>query len=207
MVNDERDERFAGEIGGVLRAGPASTAAARARIMDAVRAEPRPRREGRVAVFGRRIVRHPGLALLAAASIAAFIALGRAVRVEGPVPPIPGAGVQRAATQERAMHAPVVPAAGGPAAGGSAVPVQFVLVDPKARKVSIVGDFNDWDPAATPLDSSKGVWTAEVELPTGPQSYAFVVDGSKWIADPGAPRAPADELSAGYSMIVVGAKQ
>ena len=207
MVNDERQERFAAEIGGALRRGPASSAAARARIMAAVRAEQPPVRAPRSLLVVGRVARHPGLALLAAAAIALIIALGRAVRVDGPVAPIPGVSSQPAGAQASAPGGEILPASGKPASGETVVPVQFVLVEPRAKKVSVVGDFNDWNPGATPLDSSKGVWTAEVELPAGPQSYAFVVDGSRWIADPGAPRAPADELSAGYSMIVVGAKQ
>ena len=209
MVSEDRDARFGDEIGVVLRAGPPSTAAARGRIMDAVRAEPRPERPPRILALGRSLTRHPGLGLLAAASVAAVIALTRAMSVEGTPAPIPGtggAGAPRVAAEQAAPE-PVAPAAGRPAMEDAIVPVQFVLVEPKAKQVSVVGDFNDWDPAATPLEPSAGVWTAEVELPSGPQSYAFVLDGARWIADPGAPRAPADELSSGYSMIVVGGKQ
>ena len=34
--------------------------------------------------------------------------------------------------------------------------IQFVLVAPEAASVSVVGDFNDWDLAATPLVQSQG---------------------------------------------------
>jgi hypothetical protein len=211
MAIEDRETRFGDEIGRVLRGGPSSTTDARARIMDAVRVEPRPRRPARIVALGRGMARHPGLGLLAAASVAAVIALTRTVSVEGTPEPIPGVGATRASAPRVAAElpgpGPVTPAAGRTVAEDAIVPVQFVLVQPKAKRVSVVGDFNDWDPAATPLESSAGVWTAEVGLPTGPQSYAFVVDESRWIADPGAPRAPADELSSGYSMIVVGGKQ
>jgi len=32
-----------------------------------------------------------------------------------------------------------------------------------------------------------GVWTATLTLPAGQHQYAFVVDGARWVPDPGAP--------------------
>lgn len=76
---------------------------------------------------------------------------------------------------------PVVPA--------SMVTVRFVLVAPDAHNVSLAGTFNQWDPRATPLVRSGpgGVWTATLQLPAGQHQYAFVVDGERWVPDPGAP--------------------
>jgi len=31
------------------------------------------------------------------------------------------------------------------------------------------------------------VWTATLTLPVGQHQYAFVVDGQRWVPDPGAP--------------------
>src|SRR5688572_7880761 len=48
-----------------------------------------------------------------------------------------------------------------PWSGGSdsaANPFQFVLVAPQASSVSLVGDFNDWDPARSPMQTAQGVW-------------------------------------------------
>src|ERR1043166_880584 len=36
--------------------------------------------------------------------------------------------------------------------------LQFVLVAPQAASVSLVGDFNDWDPARAPMQTAQGVW-------------------------------------------------
>ncbi len=61
----------------------------------------------------------------------------------------------------------------------------FVHPAPEARHVGIVGDFNDWDPAATPmrLDENLGIWQACVPVGPGKYHYRLVVDG-KWVRDP-----------------------
>lgn len=69
------------------------------------------------------------------------------------------------------------------------VTVRFVLVAPEARAVSLAGTFNQWDAHATPLvrTGANGTWTATLTLPAGQHQYAFVVDGVRWVPDPGAP--------------------
>ena len=69
------------------------------------------------------------------------------------------------------------------------VTVRFVLAAPDAHEVSLAGTFNRWDAHATPLVRSgpTGVWTATLTLPAGQHQYAFVVDGVRWVPDPGAP--------------------
>ncbi len=85
--------------------------------------------------------------------------------------------------------------------------VPFVVYAPGARSVALVGDFNDWDKAATPLrpTGSTGAWVVTVALPPGRYRYAFVVDGTRWLADPGAPRAPDDDFGTPNSVLTVGA--
>src|SRR5881628_1011580 len=49
-------------------------------------------------------------------------------------------------------------------------PFQFVLVAPRATRVSLVGDFNDWDATRTPMRPSPrggSVWTAVLPLSPG----------------------------------------
>jgi len=74
-------------------------------------------------------------------------------------------------------------------APASLVTVRFVLMAPDAKQVSLAGTFNQWDPQATPLvrAGATGVWTATLTLPAGQHQYAFVVDGARWVPDPGAP--------------------
>lgn len=71
----------------------------------------------------------------------------------------------------------------GPA---GSVKVTFVLSFEECdRPVSVVGDFNGWDPLATPLRKrSNGTRSASVELPAG-ASYRFryLADGGIWLGD------------------------
>jgi len=83
---------------------------------------------------------------------------------------------------------------------------QFVVVEPHAARVSLVGDFNDWDAARTPMRRMQGgsVWTAVVPLPPGRYRYAFLVDGTRWLADPTAPASRDDEFGTPSSVVTVG---
>jgi hypothetical protein len=84
--------------------------------------------------------------------------------------------------------------------------VKFVLVAPQAARVSLVGDFNRWDPAATPMERTPtgGTWSVVVPLSAGRHEYAFVVDGKQWLPDPSAPLAPVDGFGAPNSVVLVG---
>ncbi len=82
---------------------------------------------------------------------------------------------------------------------------QFVLIAPQAATVSVVGDFNDWDVRATPLhaDGTQGVWSVTVPLSRGRYHYTFVIDGTRWVPDPSAPRAVSDDFGRPNSVITV----
>ena len=83
--------------------------------------------------------------------------------------------------------------------------VQFVLLAPKASRVAVVGDFNDWDPSATPLARlGGGSWVAAIPVSPGRHVYAFIVDGDRWVSDPATPLAPEDDFGIRNSVIVVG---
>lgn len=202
------DEELARAASAALREGVRSSAAARDRIMHAVRGEPRPVRGRGPAPWGaasRPLWRSPALMMLAAASIATFVVLVHARRVEGPIARVPGQAPPIQPVQARdvaatpTLHAPAV------TPGAAAIArVQFVFVAPTAHRVSVVGDFNDWDPAATPLAASGGVWSRELDVAVGRHDYAFVIDGARWVADPAAPRAPADEFGGERSVLMVG---
>jgi hypothetical protein len=68
----------------------------------------------------------------------------------------------------------------------AAVVVRFMLVAEGARRVTVAGDFNGWDPEGAPLtQDGSGTFTGTVRLPAGAHEYMFVVDG-KWVTDPAA---------------------
>jgi hypothetical protein len=84
-------------------------------------------------------------------------------------------------------------------------PVSFRLAAPASSRVTVVGDFNDWDPAATPLrlTNGGGVWTVELRLKPGRYHYTFLVDGRRWEGDPSEPRAPESDFGAPVSVVTV----
>ena len=83
--------------------------------------------------------------------------------------------------------------------------VRFALHAPDAHRVNLVGEFNDWDAAATPLRAhpSEGVWTVEIALEPGRHRYAFLIDGAQWTVDPDAPTDHADDFGAPNSVIMI----
>jgi Glycogen recognition site of AMP-activated protein kinase len=53
---------------------------------------------------------------------------------------------------------------------------------PAARSVSLVGQFNGWDPAVHPLRRfPSGDWTIKLCVPPGRLIYTFIVDGMIWL--------------------------
>ena len=82
---------------------------------------------------------------------------------------------------------------------------QFVLVAPAATSVSVVGDFNDWNVAATPLVQGRGngVWWVTIPLAPGRYRYSFVVDGATWLRDPDG-AAVEDEFGRPNSVLTIG---
>lgn len=94
---------------------------------------------------------------------------------------------------------------GASVAAESAQAVQFVLHAPEARAVFVAGDFNGWDARQSPLARApSGLWFVEVLLSPGRYTYSFVVDGSRFVADPTAPRAVGDDFGAPSSVVIVG---
>jgi Glycogen recognition site of AMP-activated protein kinase len=63
-----------------------------------------------------------------------------------------------------------------------------------ASSVTVVGDFNDWDPSGTPLRPTgrSGVWSVELRLKPGRYHYTFLIDGNRWAGDPSEPQVTSD---------------
>jgi len=82
--------------------------------------------------------------------------------------------------------------------------IPFVLTAPHATRVAVVGDFNDWDPHATPLERlGADAWGVMVPLRPGRYRYSFVLDGSHWIADPAAPQSSDDDFGPRSSVLTI----
>lgn len=63
-------------------------------------------------------------------------------------------------------------------------PTEFKFYAPQAKRVSLAGTFNNWNPKElSAKKDSKGSWGLKVNLKPGKYEYKFVVDGS-WANDP-----------------------
>jgi hypothetical protein len=144
---------------------------------------------------GRRWTISPPTAIAAAL---AFTALGAAA--------VAGVYSLRGTTDRIAELAPPEAVSPQPAAR-SPQSVRFALVAPGATRVSLVGDFNQWDAGATPMRQlgDGRLWLVEVPLPPGRHVYAFVVDGDV-TPDPAAPRAGEEDFGTPSSVVLVGGR-
>lgn len=188
------DDRLEALLRRALGAPVAMRPEGKRRVMELVRAEaagaPRPATVTPIARAVRRGWLPPAFGGLVAAALAAVMVVG------GPRVARSGAGA---------------PAALGDSIVVSALRdtlrlVQFVLVAPTARSVSLVGEFNGWRREETRLAADgTGRWRAAVPLAPGTHRYAFVVDDTQWVADPATAR-DRDRAGRPTSVRVVGGR-
>lgn len=118
-----------------------------------------------------------------------------------------------------ALHAPDRDRAGATSAGSrgltpiaaspsATLPIvqQFVFNSRLAHHVSVVGDFNGWDPLSAPMSRSPDgdMWSTTIPLPPGRHSFAFMVDDSIVALDPRAQKVRDPDLGVDASVVIVG---
>jgi 1,4-alpha-glucan branching enzyme len=82
-------------------------------------------------------------------------------------------------------------------------PVSFICVAPQAEHVSLIGDFNEWHPNATPMHRHvDGSWQVQVHLTHGHHRYQFLVDGQPML-DPRAQGVARNEKNEKVSLLAV----
>jgi hypothetical protein len=85
-------------------------------------------------------------------------------------------------------------------AGNGSVLVTFSLPVSEGE-VSVLGSFNNWDPAAHPLRGDGASQTATVELAPGSRhEFRYLGSDGRWFDDP-----DADALEGGNSILLIGA--
>jgi 1,4-alpha-glucan branching enzyme len=98
---------------------------------------------------------------------------------------------------------PPPPTAGGPepVEGG----ILFRYRNGNAKKVNLVGDFNDWSPTADPMsdENGDGEFTLFYPLGVGTYAYKFLVDGKNWVSDPANPSSEPDGFNGRNSIVKV----
>jgi hypothetical protein len=197
-VTEEHDETI-DRITAALKELPEVDPAARARVLVAVAAE-RQRDRERAAVPRRRVRWAAGFGLAAAAAFALFVVRREEVLRRGDARDIGTAPRPVASNGSPALTASA-------AADVSALqPVQFIFRAPSAKRVSVVGDFTEWDThrAVMTRDAESGLWSATIALPPGRHIYAFILDDSVWVRDPRAPVAPDADFGRPGSILLVG---
>ncbi|HSA55130.1 MAG TPA: hypothetical protein VLE53_05465 [Gemmatimonadaceae bacterium] len=180
------------------------------REIDALPVPTRERRGPRLPMPGRRtLVMTPGLALAAAVG---FVLLGAAamyvaLREHTATGALAVTADQSLPRSNLAGSASVDSGASGSSATAGRAPlvtVRFMLVAPEARRVALVGDFNQWNAGAAPMRRARDgqTWTIEVGLRPGRHAYAFVVD-SDVVPDPAAPSAVGEDFGVRSSVVLV----
>ncbi len=84
--------------------------------------------------------------------------------------------------------------------------VKIFFYSPDARKVSIMGDFNNWDVRGLPLTPTgrKGLWEVNLRLKEGVYSYNFLIDGKIIVPDPKSSTQSPDGFGGMNSILFVG---
>jgi len=82
----------------------------------------------------------------------------------------------------------------------------FTLERGAANRVSLIGDFNSWNPTATRLVRQPGtnIWTVVTPIRPGRHVYAFMIDDTMLVLDPRASRAKDPTLNVDVSVVMVG---
>jgi len=81
--------------------------------------------------------------------------------------------------------------------------VNFICGATQAQHVSLVGDFNKWNPRAHPMQRQPdGAWLVRVELRHGHHRYAFLVDDTLML-DPHAMGITRDDRGERVSLMAV----
>lgn len=202
MIDSELDpiiERIAREARRPVAVDPG----AKSRLLAAIGAEGTPEslEEGVEFAAPRRggiVLSTGGFAALAAGLVGVGVLLGSSL----------GIGRDSQKTEQPTVAAAKSPSSLLPASTSDTV-MTFVFVTHGASKVSIVGDFNQWNADATPMRriENSNAWTVTVPLSAGRHVYSFYAvgeDGEKWLADPNAPAAPDDGFGRVNSVILVG---
>jgi len=91
-------------------------------------------------------------------------------------------------------------------ASSAPIPHQFVLSVRGAKRVSVVGDFNEWNRASAPMARSAdgSLWSTTIPVLPGRHMYGYIVDDSLFMLDPSEPKGRDPDLGAEGSVVIVG---
>jgi hypothetical protein len=146
----------------------------------------------------RRPWRLAGFAgLVAAAAIVGFFVRGQFARSAPSV----------AVASNGSGPAPMVAAVNGES-DVRPIPQQFVFRSATARRVSVVGDFNEWNAARARMtrEAAGDLWSVTIPIAPGRHTYGFMINDSTFTLDQDArvSRARDPDLGVEGSVVIVG---
>ena len=115
----------------------------------------------------------------------------------------------------RKMLQPMIYAATGFAAAGlllfnlvtTPTPAQcfnrFVIYEPAAHQVELAGSFTGWQRTRMEPIGNSGYWELRLHLPSGEHRFAYILDGSRQMADPTLPVREMDDFGGENSILSV----
>lgn len=80
--------------------------------------------------------------------------------------------------------------------------VNFSLSGVKARKVFVVGDFNNWDRTQHAMKKEKNGWKLSMKVPAGEHKFKYLADGN-WMNDSAAHKYVGNPYGGEDSVVVV----
>ncbi|MGQ0537351.1 MAG: isoamylase early set domain-containing protein [Gemmatimonadaceae bacterium] len=176
-MSDHEHDTFVDEISSELKRPVRFSDGFDARVMAAIRTahlsvvRGERAHEGRP---GRKRVFVPAIAGLAAAAVLTFMIVRTVGESNAP---------------ERYAAAKLIPVAD--ARGEESMAFQDVVLAiylPAAQSVAVMGGFNDWDGARSPMKrQADGTWIVTLRLPPGSYEYQFLMDGAVRMTDPASP--------------------
>ncbi|HEX4683561.1 MAG TPA: hypothetical protein VH277_12665 [Gemmatimonadaceae bacterium] len=197
-MTDERDPLLARAIDELRAIPPAEPSAIERVVRAAASARVSPADDGLLlgAPAPRRGAKWWVAASVAAAVVIAAVMLRGTMRERG-----------AASTSGSVTIADLRPAA-ATAATTDAVPIaqQFVFNAPGSHSVSVVGDFNGWNPKSAPMarSSDGDLWSVTVRILPGRHTFGYMVDDSIFALDPRMPNARDPDLGTEGSVVIVG---
>lgn len=82
--------------------------------------------------------------------------------------------------------------------------MRFVLFEPEASSVELVGNFTDWHPMEMKRLGSSGYWEIRLRLSEGRHRYSYLIDSEKYIHDPTVLLSEGDDYGGQNSIIRIG---
>ena len=78
---------------------------------------------------------------------------------------------------------------------------RFVIYEPAAHQVELAGSFTGWQ--RTPMEpiGNSGYWELNLRVPSGEQRFAYILDGSRQMADPTLPVREKDDFGGENSIL------